>query len=211
MESIQWLISQAESDFNPNSFNPAEVASNSTLDLMRDRDYTNFLAAQNGLFAFSRSLHIFGSGTPFDFHNVDARNRGRWKSFYGNAIEGIEFFAEDVFGHLFGLKVGVALSFDPESMEMNQLGHGFRGWVEYLVGDLNFATGKSLAAEYLKKNGPLAYGERLSPIKPFVLGGDFELENLRPMPWERNLEWKATIYSKTHNLPDGAQIELKVE
>ena len=56
---------------------------------------------------------------------------------------------------------------------------------------------------YADANGPIPFDNRLSPKKPFLLGGEYSLANLRPLPWEKNLEFKSEIYRQTTVSPKG--------
>lgn len=56
---------------------------------------------------------------------------------------------------------------------------------------------------------PIPFDNRLSPKNPFLLGGEYSLANLRPLPWEKNLECKSEIYRQTKGLPEGANIEIR--
>lgn len=207
MNALEWLAAAADPDFPPQPFAgiPPEAA-----ELEADPDLDAFLRGRNGLYAFSRALHIFGADPSRPFHDLDARNRpGAWRPAYGAVIEGIWFFAEDVFGNLFGLRNREALFLDPETANLDKVGEGFRGWAEYLVSDLDYATGGGLAKAFADGNGPIAFENRLSPKKPFLLGGEFSVGNLLPLPWEKNLGIKAELYSQTKDLPEGASIEIR--
>jgi|SRR5690606_24936641 len=207
MNALEWLAAAADPEFPSPPFPdlPDEAAG-----LRADPDYAAFLRARNGLYAFSRALHIFGADPARPFHDLGARNLpGAWRPAYGPVLEGIWFFAEDVFGNLFGLRKGEALFLDPETANLDKVGMGFRGWAEYLVSDLDYATGGGLAKSFADGQGPIPFEQRLSPKKPFLLGGEFSLDNLLPLPWEQNLGLKADLYRQTKDLPEGASIEIR--
>lgn len=209
MKATDWLAAQADPEFIPAPFAgmPADAAALGSLAL--DADYQAFLGARNGLYAFARGLHIFGLDDAKPYHDARARNRGAWRGAYGPLLEGMAFFAEDVFGNAFGMRAGEAFSFDPETGKLEKVGAGFRGWADYLVGDLGYATGGGVAKAFAAANGPIAWDCRLSPIKPFVLGGEFALANLRALPWDKNSELRSEIYRKIKDLPEGAKVEIR--
>lgn len=212
MERIVWLAEQADSGFTPAPFAtfPDDAASEFG-ELRLDSAYRTFLGMCNGLYAFSRALHIFGVDSARPFHNLRDRNReAAWRRAYGPAAEGFTFFAEDVFGNLFAIRKGEAFSFDPETAKIAKVGNGFGGWLEYLVGDLSYATGGGVAQVYSEGNGPIPFDMRLSPIKPFVLGGEYDLENLRPLHWEKSLEFRSEVCRQIRDLPEGANIEIRL-
>lgn len=206
MKAMDWLLSQADEEFPPA---PVTHPYAEAGELGRDPAWTAFLAGRNGMFAFNRALHVFGWNPERPFHDLGTRNAGAWREGFGPAAEGLQFFAEDVFGHLFGMRSGEAFSFDPESGKADRLAAGFAGWIEYLVQDLSFATGGGVAKAWSDRNGPLPFDHRLSAIKPFVLGGEYRLDNLRPLPWDQNLSFKSDVCRKILSLPEGTHVEIR--
>jgi hypothetical protein len=171
--------------------------------LLRDASYAGFLEEYNGLYAFDRALHLFGADPSRPFHDLSARNdaAAEWRRPHGRVLQGVWFFAEDLFGHLFGLRGNEAVAFDPETGEIEVVAEGFEGWLRYIDSDTNYAVGQSVALEWSEERGPLAFGSRLSPKTPFALGGEFDLENLQPLAWDENLRILAEAHGKIRDLP----------
>ena len=60
------------------------------------------------------------------------------------------------------------------------------------------------------KNGPLLEGLRLIPKTPFILGGEYNVENLFAFDAVKGMRYRADIWKQIRNLPDGASVQLKV-
>lgn len=178
--------------------------------LLEDKDLAAFLQATNGLYAFDGALHLFGTAPAHPEHDLSMRNdvTAAWREPYEEDLAGILFFAEDAFGHLVGLLDSEVITFDPESGARESVGDGFAGWLKTVADDLDFCTGQSLVKAWAEAHGALPIGSRLSPLKPFVLGGEFEAANLRVLPWDENLGFMASVYSQIKDLPEGGEVEL---
>lgn len=210
MKPLEWLAAQADPEFAPVPFaGMSPEAAEALGSLGRDADYQAFLSARNGLYAFARGLHVFGLDESKPYHDARARNRGAWREAYGPKLEGVTFFAEDVFGNAFCMRGGDAFSFDPETAKLEKVGAGFGGWANYVVGDLAYATGGGVAKAFAAANGPIPWDSRLSPIKPFVMGGEYALANLRLLAWDKSLQLRSEIYRQIKDLPEGAKVELR--
>jgi hypothetical protein len=84
-------------------------------------------------------------------------------------------------------------------------------WAKAVVADPDVQVGRGLAVSWQRVHGPLAEGQRLVPVKPFVLGGDFALENLRSMTAVESMQYRADLASQLRGVPDGTVVELRVE
>jgi hypothetical protein len=57
--------------------------------------------------------------------------------------------------------------------------------------------------------GQLPAGQRLIPKTPFVLGGQFRVDNLIALEAVEGMNLRSDIWRQIKDLPDGAQIELR--
>ncbi|MCK0143731.1 T6SS immunity protein Tdi1 domain-containing protein [Aliiroseovarius sp. F20344] len=60
------------------------------------------------------------------------------------------------------------------------------------------------------KLGPLIPGYAYYLVIPAVFGGEYSASNIQTVPLEELISLSGDFARKTHDLPDGAQIELKV-
>ena len=170
-----------------------------------------FLVQVNGLFAFESALMIRPLVHMNNIYSVFKWNeRELWKSSYGDdQIVNTQFFAEDAFGCQFGYFENQIYFFDPETGEFDLLCKTFNEWTELIVSEYRQYTGYQLMHEWQEKNGSIAQGNRLCPKLPFVLGGQYEIDNLYSIPALEGMLLRADIAVQIRDLPDGSEIQLK--
>jgi hypothetical protein len=167
------------------------------------------LKARNGFFAFESALRVRASAPgPEGLAGWNAP--GGWRSGYGDLAHGIYFFAEDVFGGQFGLVGNDVVSFDPETGDRSVVAGSLDEWAERTLADFEFLTGYPLGHEWQQRFGPLAHGKRLIPKMPFVLGGDFSVDNLYALDAALGMNLRGELATQLRDLPDGAEIEYRV-
>jgi hypothetical protein len=171
----------------------------------------NLLRQRNGLYAFESALHVFPAA-PFE-HEMTL---GRWNSFglwrheYGALTEKMLFFAEDAFGNQFCLHAGRVCSFDAETGALETLGKTIEEWIERILADYEVLTGFPLLHQWQVKHGAIPIGTRLMPKVPFVLGGQYALENLYVLNSVSGMKTRGNLARQIKDLPDGAQVEFRV-
>lgn len=133
-----------------------------------------------------------------------------WRSGYGDLAEGHLFFAEDIFGCQFAIKNETVFSFDPETGESVALAETLEGWAAALLEDYEVNTGYPLAHDWQLHNGPLSDGTRLVPKRPFVLGGEFSVENLYALDSVKGMRLRAELAVQLRDLPEGATVNFTV-
>ena len=72
-------------------------------------------------------------------------------------------------------------------------------------------TGYPLAHEWQSQHGALAPGYRLAAALPFVLGGEYKAEAMRAKRDVELADFRASVYSQIKDLPDGAQINIRLD
>lgn len=168
------------------------------------------LEKKNGIYAFESALHIFPSNCSNEI-DLETWNRPDcWKEEYDADLEEYLFFAEDAFGGQFAISNNVIFRFDPETGELEHFANSIEEWASKILEDYDFETGYSLASEWQKINRPLKKGERLLPKIPFVLGGEYNIENLYASDAVEGMRFRASIARQIRDLPDGAQVKLEI-
>jgi hypothetical protein len=176
-------------------------------------DICSMLDIKNGFYVLASALHVLplkAASVNYNEHSdIQAWNaHDGWRSFYGDKLEGMLFFAEDVFGCQFCVKDESILSFDPESGRTEFISSSLEGWAKKVLTD-NALTGFPLAHEWQLKNGPLPYGKRLLPKIPFILGGAYAADNLCAINAEQGMAYRGDLWRQLMDLPDGAKVVLK--
>ncbi len=169
------------------------------------------LHARNGFFAFMSALHFFPSDTVKDSIGlVEWNESSLWKNRYPSSVADALFFAEDIFGGQFCVKDNVICYFDPETGDIDEMASNFDSWAKKILDDYGFWTGYSLAFEWQNTRGKLSQNMRLLPTIPFVLGGSFEVNNLKAVDSIEGMRFRASLACNLVNVSDNTRIELKV-
>jgi hypothetical protein len=172
------------------------------------------LSGKNGFYAFESALLV---RPLFDTKNSEVlgiENWNRpdlWINSYKIDIRNTVFFAEDIFGVQFCLRDDFVQSFDPETGEFTELARSLNEWAGWILSDYNTRTGLPLAQEWRKSYGLLEAAQRLIPIVPFVLGGEFSIGNLNKMLDSEGMNYRANIANQISDCPDGASVVIKTE
>jgi hypothetical protein len=169
------------------------------------------LSRRNGFYSFESALHVFPSGQADGVLDLATWNsESTWRSEYGDLGKGCLFFAEDAFGFQFCLARGQVCSFNAETGQVNPVAGSMEEWSAQLLIDFRVVLGHPLAHEWQVVNGALAPGLRLAPRTPFVLGGDFLVENLYAASQVELMRFRGYLANQIKDLPDGAKVTLKV-
>lgn len=169
------------------------------------------LRRRNGFVAFESALHVFPYGKRNDVLDIETWNApGTWRDAYGEALGGCLFFAEDAFGFPFCIESDAVRSCDPETGRRTTLASSLEDWAARILTDWRVLTGQPLAHEWQVRHGALLPGRRLAPRQPFVLGGGFVLENLYAAEQVELMRFRGLLAARIRDLPDGAQVRLKV-
>lgn len=210
MASLDKLLSNASSSLSEHEAKIIEHSYKLAGDLAEQ--LLGMLCHRNGFYALESALHVFP--THSNQHEIgigDWNEDTLWRSAYKGLADGCLFFAEDVFGGQFCIKDGKIYTFDPETGALEYLANDVEGWATLILSDYEVLTGYPLAHQWQKKNGQLPVGKRLLPKVPFVLGGEFLLNNLYLADAVKGMRFRADIASQIKNLPDGAQIKFNLD
>lgn len=174
-------------------------------------EYVELLQEKNGFYCFESALHVLPSNCSAAIVNVEHWNSDDlWRNEYGKVTKGYLFFAEDIFGSQFALRAGNAYRFDPESGEIEEMAISLEEWTGRILDNYEYETAYPIAHEWQERNGPLAPGKRLVPKIPFILGGEYKVENLYALDAVEAMRHRADMWKQMKNLPEGAQVRLKV-
>lgn len=143
-----------------------------------EQELMEMLAEVNGFYAFEAALHVFPVKSDDHMDLVRWNSSTLWRHTYGSLADDLVFFAEDAFGGQFALADAGVVSFDPETGDAEWMAASLEGWAAVLLADYELLTGFPLAQEWQKRFGQLPVGARLLPKTPFVLGGEFAINNL---------------------------------
>ena len=175
-------------------------------------ELATLLRLRNGFYAFESALHVFSAGPVVGKEvTLDQWNSFQlWRFEYGALADRTLFFAEDAFGNQFCLHESQVCSFDAETGEMSKLARDIEGWAREILSDYTVLTGHPLMHQWQEKNGSIPTGTRLMPKIPFVLGGQYSLENLYSLSAVSAMKTRGNLARQLKDLPDGSQVEFRV-
>lgn len=170
------------------------------------------LKHKNGFYAFESSLHVFPSKTCGSEIGLINWNKGDvWISHFKGLADNCLYFAEDIFGCQFCIKQREIFSFDPETAEFSYLASNLEDWAKAILTDYSMLTGYTLAHDWQAKNGRIKEGFRLIPKVPFLVGGEYSVDNLYEMESIKSMRYRAELALQIKDLPDGSQIKIKID
>jgi hypothetical protein len=178
---------------------------------IEDALYIEFLRDNNGGYFYTNSLLLFGFSEKQEQFNILHMN-DLYKKYYANLVDGLYFFGQDIFGNGFAFENESIVFFNMESGQKDVLASSFIEWLEVLYNDLDYYTGESLVSELNNdERKELTINKRLSPKYPFILGGEYDINNLVLKNYIENISYNSSIAKQVYGLPAGSKIEIKIE
>jgi hypothetical protein len=175
---------------------------------VHDLKFFDFIKVCNGGFFFNRALHLYGICKEPLYHSMSYVNEIIVHE-YREFADDLTFFGQDIFGNQFAFSPKGVVMFNLETADTEMLAKDFNEWTNVLAGDLDYLTGRTLLKTWEKK-GRLLYDQRLCAKKPFVIGGEYRVENLYSSLFPTYLSSNANIARQIHDLPEGSEIVLKI-
>ncbi len=173
------------------------------------RELVETLSQKNGFLAFESALHVLSSESNDAVPGIREWNcPDGWRRHYRDLTDSPLFFAQDAFACQFGLTDSGIVKFEPESGEIARHSESLEAWASKILEDYSFETGWSLAHEWQVRHGALPIGHRLLPKQPFVLGGQYTVENLVAVESRRAMDLLGNLYVQIRDVPDGRSVTL---
>jgi len=179
--------------------------------IIKDKNYFEFISSiNNGGFFFGQSLQLYSLTQEEAFRNILNVNSVLQTEF-NFLFDGLFSFAQDIFGNQFAFNIdnGHIVLFNIETGTKEILAKGFKEWLNILVEDLEYYTGMSYEKEW-KQNYSIALNERLQPKIPFVIGGNYSIDNFYANSYPAYLLYNADISKQVFHLKDGEKVQLKI-
>jgi hypothetical protein len=176
-----------------------------------NQELAGILEQKNGFFAFESALHVLPFSARATQLSVERWNSlDLWRFAYRTLAPQGTFFAQDLFGGQFALHSGGVFRFNPETAELQWFADSLEEWAGNLLADPDVETGWPLARAWQQKFGMLKPGMRLVPKIPFVLGGEYAIDNLHPLDACEAMKFYAELAIQIADLPEGASVRLRV-
>jgi hypothetical protein len=177
------------------------------------KELAALLCDRNGFFGFLSALHVFPLSEAADCVGYDLKSWNEpdlWRGSYPSDDPSLLMFAEDVFGFQFGISNVGVVSFDSETGETTLVATTLEDWARSILNDSEILTGWPLAKDWQERFGPLDAKQRLIPRIPFVLGGEFNIENLAAMDAVEAMRFRGDLAGQMKDAPDGTKVAIKI-
>jgi hypothetical protein len=180
--------------------------------IIGDTNYLDFISSiDNGGFFFGQSFQFYSLTSENTFRSIKIVNEQLVKEF-SFLFDGLFAFAQDIFGNqfVFDKSTHDVLFFNIESGSKELLSDSFHGFLNVLIDDIDYYTGRAYEKEWSVKN-KIALDERLQAKIPFVIGGEYELDNFHVNNYPAYLSYNADIAKQIYNLKDGEKVKLRIK
>ena len=169
------------------------------------------LESRNGFFCFASSLQVFPAQSRSDcFGIADWNDNKLWKTAYAGLADDLLCFAQDIFGNQFAITGGKIVVFSAETGETSIFAFSLEEWARKILDDFDYLTGYTFAKEWQELHGPLPVGMRLCPTTPFIMGGEYKLQNMQAMEGSKVLKTLGYFATQIHGQPDGTKIRFSI-
>jgi hypothetical protein len=174
-------------------------------------EYRELLENVNGLIAFAGGLHIRGGCSAPDWHSL----RHAWRGPEAlhtkfRAVRPADLpFGQDAFGDQFFLRDAQVCRLTAESGEVEPLGADLLTFLEEACRDPIEYLSLMALERFRAEGGELRPGQLLNVYPPFVVQSE-GLPSLRAIAAADRLGFLAHLAAQIADLPDGAQVELKI-
>jgi hypothetical protein len=168
-------------------------------------ELASLLILRDGFYSHESALLVRPfqhAGEPLGI--VEWNDRHRWSDYPGT--DNLFFFSEDVFGHPFALSKDGIVTLDLETGDVERVAESLEAWAALINDDANLWTGWTLAHDWQERFGAIPVGQRLVPKQPFVLGGEYTIDNLIRASDEDGLSARARLATQIRTSPVGSEI-----
>lgn len=168
------------------------------------------LEMRNGFIAFESALVVFptrkSKGVPGILEWNDLNG---WRNVYQDVVSPEDLcFAHDLFGGQFVITKSGVIHMDPETGHVMPYADSIEGWAERLLDHYAEDTAWGLGHEWQMIHGSLPPHMRLLPKLPFVLGGEYEVENLIAVECHEAMNYWGQLYNAIKGVSDGEVVTL---
>ena len=192
--------------------NPDEYASKGFEDSLLHVSLIQMLLERNGFLALKSLVYICPlSGNRLDDeYNIKLWNAPNlWKDNYSGAADNILCFDADLFGNQYCVMDNKIYLFDAETAELEYMADTLGEWAAMIIKD-DYWSGHSRAQEWQASHGSVQSNNRLLPKTPFILGGEFKLDNLYSCEHVQSIKYRGDMYVQMRDLIDGTQIQFEI-
>lgn len=175
--------------------------------IVSDYEYIEFIELTNGGLFYDFSLHLYSFCNTLNEFDIFHVNNFIHKE-YNFITDGLFSFGQDIFGNQFCFSKNGIIFFNIETGDKDIIASNFTDWCIILADDLDFYTGRKFSS-FLKSPNYVKI-ERICPKVPFIIGGEYEINNFYLLQYPKYISVNANIARQIYNLPDGTEINLVI-
>jgi hypothetical protein len=212
MKPIDQLVTKIDPLFKAPAFDASAIPAGLAL----HPEHRQLLEKRNGGYFYGGALHVFGACTEPAFHSLTGWNAADgWRTDFGQAAEGLFFFAETAFGDQFALDAaGKVFALRSEEGVVEAVADDFEHWLLKVVADPDGELARDYFVGWVQSHGHLPYGSQLQAFPPFVLLGDEEEPDIQAVDSFDNMAFHGAFALQfaeaLANVPDGHRLKVDV-
>ena len=143
----------------------------------------------------------------YEWNNIDL-----WKKeMPSEKIKDIIFFADNVLSYQYGIYNDCVVVFNPEDASIEKIATSIEEWYYIMKSDAATYLYSDILNRWEKKKGKILLGEKLTPSLPFILGGDYCIENFVKTNELDAMKYYCQYAKILYNLQDGEQVIIKTK
>jgi hypothetical protein len=207
MTPLDRLLTKIDPLFKPPPFDPAQLPPGMPV----AKTHRQLLEKRNGGYFWGGALHVLGACAEPEFHGLIPWNAGDlWRKPYGEAAEGLFFFAEDAFGDQFALDAGGKVyQFLSEQGLAKEVADDFDQWLLMVVEATDELLARETFAGWAADHGKLPHGHQLQAYPPFSFAGEDDAVALEPVDAIENMLFHADIARAIADIPEGVRVKIE--
>lgn len=99
---------------------------------------------------------------------------------------------------------------NPEDSSLEIIASSLDEWFSIIKSDKVTYLYSDILEEWESRNGKILLGEKLIPSIPFIIGGDYELDNFIKCTELEAMRYYSQYAKTLYKLPDGNVVKLKI-
>lgn len=159
------------------------------------------------------SLCIRNNFSTDIFHSIEEWNNfDLWKRLFPlEHIKNIFFFAENILSYQYGIFDKNIVILNPEDSSLEIFASSISEWFSIVNSDPVTYLYSDILEEWKNKKGEVLLGEKLIPSLPFILGGNYNLDNFVKRTEIEAMDYYSQYARKLYKLQDGDCVKLKIK
>lgn len=195
---------------------PAKSNSTSIIDFISTyapKSFINELVSlygfQNGFYAFESALWIYQYDSN-ETYTLEKINNIEFLNIYKEKVGNFISIGSDALGNQFIVNNSGYFLLDLETGELEFIAENLENWAHVILTDYNYLTAFQSLHDWQLQNKAIKLNKRLGAKTPFILGGEFNVNNLYEVDVIELIEFKSKLFTEIGSLPPGSKMQFKI-